>query len=255
MNRLDKIREILRETRSIDIISLSEELGVSHVTVRKDLEKLQDEGFLIKSHGMVMLSDKEMQQSLKTEVFEVLDYAGKLKFVDFAKNMIDDGDNIFIGGGAACYLLSKVLGEKNNIRVVTNNINVVLALNHVIQHIYLVGGEIASFQDTQYAGGLMNYEFLDGIFVNKAFLHVDGIDSKAGLTINDASLSKLYQYIKGIAKEIIIFGDDEALERIGMYQIGQLDFADAIIANHGICDQLKAELYSKNVKLYSNYDL
>ncbi|MBC7958746.1 MAG: DeoR/GlpR transcriptional regulator [Vallitaleaceae bacterium] len=255
MNRLDKIRNILREIRSIDIITLSEELGVSHVTVRKDLDKLQEEGFLIKSHGMVMLSDKEMQQSLKTEVFEVKGYDSKSKLAEFAKDLIDDGDSIFIGGGPTCYLLSKSLAEKNNIRVVTNNINAVLALNHIVNHIYLIGGEIVTSDHMQYASGYMNYEFLKGVFVNKAFLHVDGIDSKAGLTVNDLSLSKLYQYIKEIAKEIIVFGDDEVLERIGMYQIGKLDFADAIISNHHICDQLKAELYGKNIKLYSNYNL
>lgn len=255
MNRLDKIKKILRKLRSIDIITLSEELGVSHVTVRKDLDKLQESGFLIKAHGMAMLSEKEMKQSLKTETYDVSGYDEKIKLAEYAKDLIDDGDNIFIGGGATCYLMAKFLSDKSDIRIVTNNINVVVELKNKLPHIYLIGGEVVSYESMLYASGYNNYEFLKGIFVNKAFITSDGIDYKAGLTVNDVSSAKLYEYIKEISKEIIVFGDKEALDRIGMYQIGKLDFADAVISNHDISDQLKVELFSKNVKLYSTYNL
>ena len=255
MSRQDRIREELMSKRSISIIELSETLGVSHVTVRKDIDKLQEEGFLTKSHGIVMLSDKEMQESLSTEMFDIENYTYEYTLAKLGRDLIENGDSIFIGSGIICYLLSKLTLGKSNIRIVTNNFNVVNLYKNSGHQVYFIGGEVVLNEQTQYASGYEEYNFLRGIFVNKAFLSVDGIDSKAGLTVNNFSLVKLYQNIKDIAKEVIVFGTKQNIERIGMYQVGNLRFTDAIIGDSDISDDLKQETYNCNIKLYSNYNL
>jgi DeoR family transcriptional regulator, fructose operon transcriptional repressor len=255
MKRLDRIKEELMNRRSIGIIELSEELGVSHVTVRKDLDKLQDEGFLIKSHGMVILSNKEMQESLSTDIFDEEEFGDEYVLAKLGSDLVEDGDCIFVGADVTCYLLSKFIIEKKNIRIVTNNINVVTLYKNSGNQIYFIGGEINSDTLVQYASGYSDYNFLQGIYVKKAFLGVDGIDTKVGLTINDNSLVRLYQMIHSISKEVIVFGTKNNFDKIGMYQMGKLEFASALIASSSMCDGLKEEAYNSNIKLYTNYNI
>jgi len=255
MTRLDRIKEELLNRRSIGIIELSEELGVSHVTVRKDLDKLQEEGFLVKSHGMVLLSNKEMQESLSTDIFDEEEYFDEYALAKLGSELVDDGDSIFIGAGVVCYLLSKFILEKKNIRIVTNNINVVMLYKNSSNQIYFIGGEINNSTQIQYASGNSDYNFLQGIYVKKAFFNVDGMDAQVGLTINDNSLVKLYQTIHGISKEVIVFGTKNNFEKIGIYQIGKLEFATSLIASSDIGDKLKEVAFNSNIKLYTNYNI
>ncbi len=255
MTRLERIKEELMNRRSIGIIELSEELGVSHVTVRKDLDKLQEEGFLIKSHGMVLLSDREMQESLSTDIFDEEEYTDEHTLAKLGSDLVENGDSIFIGSGVTCYLLSKYIQEKKNIRIVTNNINVVLLYKNSVNQIYFIGGEINNSSQVQYASGYSDYNFLQGIYVKKAFFNIDGIDEQVGLTINDNSLVKLYQTIHGLSKEVIVFGTESNFEKIGIYQIGKLDFASSLIVSNTICDKLKEVAFNSNIKLYTNYNI
>ncbi|MCG8573152.1 MAG: DeoR family transcriptional regulator [Spirochaetes bacterium] len=66
LQRIEKIKEILREKKQIDVQSLSRILKVSDVTVRKYLDKLKEEGFITKTHGgAVLIDDKKNSKGHK----------------------------------------------------------------------------------------------------------------------------------------------------------------------------------------------
>jgi len=118
--RLVKIREILLERKSINITTLCKLLNISDVTIRKDLERLEEEKFLKKIHGGAVLSkgvDNRYSQTKDTFLY----YKEKQQIAGEAVKLIETFNNIFIGLGSTCYLFAKLLFGYNNVRVVTNN--------------------------------------------------------------------------------------------------------------------------------------
>lgn len=244
--RLAKIKEIMLEHKNINISNLCSLLNVSDVTVRKDLEKLQKEGFLIKTHGGAILAEPEVKDV--KENINIQNYREKEYVADLAYKTVENGDSIFLGSGATCYLLAKKLKQLKDITVVTNNINALQELIPHVKNVFLIGGEIV------YQEGMMSStsekvdEYFKGIFVNKAFTSVAGIDLVAGLTVNHAVSSFIYKQIPKMTRNWTLLIDDMKFDKIKLYQVATIDSLACIITNK-FNEEYKKVFLDKGIKI------
>ncbi|MDD3997647.1 MAG: DeoR/GlpR family DNA-binding transcription regulator [Sphaerochaetaceae bacterium] len=248
--RLDKIKRLLLEKKSIDNTELSQMLGVSEVTIRKDLIRLEEEGFLQKIHGGAILSDAQDS----TGLVEITDLSAKMDLSRMALDLIDYGDSLFIGSGTTCRVFARLLREKKNIRVVTNDFFVALELKDYVKHIFFLGGQIESDVESVYTTGGAEFDFLTNVFVNRSFFSVDGIDIQAGLTLNNYYAMRLLQQIKQKTKHIALLVDSTKFDRVAIHQLGPLDFIDCIITDRKVDDKYKETFFGKDIKLISALD-
>lgn len=117
MNRLEKIIQLVSDHKRIDVNSLSELLGVSKVTVRKDLDKLESKGLLRREHGYAVLNSGD-----DLNVRLSYNYNVKRKIAEKAAELVQDNDTIMIESGSTCALLAEVLCQtKRNIKIITNS--------------------------------------------------------------------------------------------------------------------------------------
>lgn len=63
IKRLEEIKRILTENKQADVPSLAQELNVTEATIRRDLEKLENEQFLTRTHGGAVLNEQEPSES------------------------------------------------------------------------------------------------------------------------------------------------------------------------------------------------
>lgn len=245
--RLEKIKEILSLQKNIDIVSLTSMLNISDVTARKDLQKLQQKGFLVKTRGGAVLAEsrgKEIKQHLNIENFKQKEFVADLAF-----RTIDNGESIFLGSGATCYLLARKLKQLKDITVVTNNINALYELVPHVSNVFLVGGEIVYQQ-----GGIMSSswenvdEYFKGIFVNKAFTSGTGLDLIAGLTVNNVISSFIYKQIPKITRNWTLLIDDAKFNKIGLYQVATMDVVNCVVSN-SIDKVYKKAFINQNIKV------
>lgn len=251
--RMEKIKKVMLENKTIDILALCSMLNVSDVTVRKDLDKLEREGFLIKTHGGAILASDQIQE--ETENTDIENYDLKEKIAELAMTVVEEGDVIFLGPGSTCYVFSKKLKNIKNLTVVTNNINALHELTPYIRNVFLVGGEITYYNGMLYSSGTKALNYIDGIFVNKAFFSVDGIDLMAGFTINEQSRLDVLHRIPSISKRIIVLADYTKFNKIGLYQIGTADFPHCVVSNEKMGDSYKKFFYAKDIKTLTTYDI
>ena len=94
--RIEMIKNILRQQKSADISTLTSMLGVSNVTIRKYLDQLEEEGFLTKVHGGAILAEtNETSDSSETDIFDKTNR----QIADLAAQLIEDNETVFLQTG------------------------------------------------------------------------------------------------------------------------------------------------------------
>ncbi|HUX52214.1 MAG TPA: DeoR/GlpR family DNA-binding transcription regulator [Spirochaetia bacterium] len=174
--RQNEIMRIISLRKRVAVGELTGRLNVSEVTIRKDLTVLEEMGYLVRTRGGAMLAeDWEHHRSLVARKEE--HSVEKAAVARKALELVQEGDTIYIDSGSSCALFAAELAGMN-LRVVTNSIDVVLALGDAPGiALHCVGGhyrkEAGSFI------GPVAQETLTGFNIETAFLGTTGI-SKAG---------------------------------------------------------------------------
>ncbi|WP_281658622.1 DeoR/GlpR family DNA-binding transcription regulator [Halobacillus sp. Cin3] len=229
--RHEKIRQILIEKKNVDTSTLTSLLGVSDVTVRKDLAALEKEGFLRKTFGGAVLSEHDSSthdyQKASIDNVEIKD-----AIAEKASVQIQKGDTIFIGSGATCYLLAKKIRHRQDLTIVTNNVN---ALNELIPYnskIFFIGGELVHHEGMVSTSSERVEDYFKGIYVNKAFTSVTGVDLTAGLTVNHIISTYIYKKIQAMSFTWTLMVEDTKFNKRGIHQVATLNSPASIISNY-----------------------
>lgn len=142
----ERVRYIISQLNKKGIINLKDvakELNISEATVRRDFEKLENEGKLKRVTGGAKLTtdseDPSNSAELTMRAKKSLNYDGKLRVARKACDYIEDGECIFIDGGTSTAAMAEFLG-KRRIKVVTHSELLVRSMNNPAADIILVGG-------------------------------------------------------------------------------------------------------------------
>lgn len=250
--RIKIIKDVLIKNKSVDIATLTNILDVSDVTVRKDLETLEKENFLIRNHGGAVLVDSGEQVSKDLSIDH---YTEKEEIASIAASLVEDGDTIFLGYGSTCYIFAKYLKEKRNLTVVTTNVNALYELMPHTSKVILIGGEISQKNGMLFSAGELTAENFRGIFVNKSFMSVDAVDLMAGFTVNDVSNLSVLKLIPKLSKQVICLVDHTKFDKVGFYQIAPIGLPNCVISNDKLNDKYKQFFYEKNIKVFTAFNL
>lgn len=246
--RLEKIRQLLLKHKTVNIGLLCDALNVSDVTVRKDLERLEQERFLRKIHGGAVLAEGVHERYyLQNDVFPF--HEAKVSIAEKALSLIGEFDNIFIGPGSTCYILAKMLHQHRNLRVVTNNLNSLSVLYNSVKRVYVLGGEIGYRDNMMFSAGDKDLRELDNIYLNKAFVTYNGIDLETGFTLDEMSLVNIYEKVFSISKEVIVLLSENKFNRHGMYPSLKLNDVDYLITNKVLESQFAKRFKGTKVQI------
>jgi len=138
-SRHNDIIHIIDKRRQVSVQELTERLNVSEVTIRKDLSFLEEQGYLIRTHGGAKLA--EDINRLHTIASRRQQHAEEKKQIaSLAASLISEGDTILIDAGSTCAALAHEIRDMN-LRVITNSLDVMVELadSHSIS-LHSVGG-------------------------------------------------------------------------------------------------------------------
>lgn len=238
--RLDKIKKLLLERKEISVQELSDLYQVSAVSIRKDLTRLEEQGFLKRVYGAAVLSENNTfcsdvviaNTSVSKNIQNQDEYVILYRLAQFACSTICDGDIIFLGSGRTCCILAKLLHKFSDLSVVTNNIT---ALNDLLSsgaRIYLLGGEVTSTDGvTLFSSPEDPANFTQNIRVNKAFTSISGIDLDKGLTVNSIISTYIYRYLPEICNKWYLMTSSNKFNKLSMYSAAKLTDVSCIITD------------------------
>ncbi len=242
-----EILKLLRQSGMVQIAELAKHCGVSQATVRRDLNELDKNGAICRTHGgAVMVQGTAYEQPHKQKL--ALMQEQKQRIAIAATNFISDGDSVFIDSGTTALLLSQRLGEYKNLTVITNNTDIVNSINlHPTSTFVLTGG--VRREEFSVLVGSITEDFMRDIKVDKAFVGADAIDSKNGLYNSSFTESALKRLIVLSGRVRILISDSSKFQIPGLVRICGLESFDFIITDDGLDAQKRKDIEDVGVGL------
>ena len=128
IERRRKIISLLEERNSVLVPELSKIFKVTEETVRRDLEKLEGEGFLKRTYGGAVINDS-INAELPLKIREVTNIEGKRAIGIKVAEYIKDGDTIMVDSSTTALQVAERIKDKRKITVITNSVKVVSELS------------------------------------------------------------------------------------------------------------------------------
>jgi DeoR family transcriptional regulator of aga operon len=232
LNCSQRYRVILDELEKKSYVSvqdLSELLGVSEVTIRKDLKELESKNLLIRDHGGAnavssLIDDRHIDEKEKIMVDE------KIRIANAAIQLLNKNDRIIIASGTTLLYFARKIPMTEPLTVITSSVKVSLTLcyNPNVEIIQLGG-----FMRKSSASVIGPYteDILRELMCNKLFIGVDGIGIDFGLTTSNLGEAHLNQYMLDAAKEVIVLSDSSKFGKQGFGKICDIDRIHHIITD------------------------
>lgn len=215
--RRDRIQEYLAVNRIARTADLCELLEASEATVRRDLEWLEGEGILERTHGGAIVSQRVIfepgyQQRAQTNPDE------KRNIGALAASLIQKNDIVFINSGTTTTQVIRHTHGDSSISIFTNNLSGALEVGEPAFQHYLLGGEFQPRSNS--LAGRFAIENLEQIYATKCIIGVDGISLRHGCTVpSNAEAEVVRQMIRHTKGEIIIVADHSKWGVVSNFQI------------------------------------
>jgi DeoR/GlpR family transcriptional regulator of sugar metabolism len=229
-----KILEWLQEEGSARVRDLSAAFGVSEVTVRQDLERLDQEGFITRDHGGAYL--KSVQQQVQTLSLQHLtNMEKKRKIGKVAAALVRDYETIILDAGSTTTEVANHLTMREGLTVITNALNIALTLGAIPSFtVHMPGGQFKA--PTLSLSGERSAEYLDNIFAGKLFLATAGVSVEAGLTYPSFADLPIKKAMIKAASEVYLVADSTKVNANSFTRLGGLDLIHALITDDGLGD-------------------
>lgn len=247
--RLRTISDMVEKRGIVTVADMMNELDVSDMTVRRDLDELEAAGHLVRVHGGAQsISYSETKELSHLEKKEIHIHEKK-EVARIAASFIEEGDTVFLGPGTTIELMADYLNV-SYLRVVTNSLPVFekIQTNHLADELYLIGGSYRE-RTGAFVGSIAN-ETIQRLKVTKAFIGVNGIHNNHVFTSNIEEGKSQKLALDNAHKKIIV-SDHHKLNREDFYSFYELTEADYLITDTQVTNELK-KYYSQYVKIISD---
>ncbi len=211
---------ILRQVQqggTVQVTKLANALGVTEVTIRRDLAYMEKKGLLVRFHGgavlpQAMVQDVSFQTKLHTRQDE------KVRIAAAAAALVPDGATIALAAGTTIAAVARALRDKANLTVVTNAVNIAWELSQNPEiHLVITGGRV---RERSYAMvGLSAEHALRELAVDIAFVGVNGISPEFGFTTPNQEEAHIHKLMLGRARRAVIVSDSSKFGRVAFARI------------------------------------
>jgi DeoR/GlpR family transcriptional regulator of sugar metabolism len=229
--REQKILHHLRTNSSVRVVELSEMFGVSEVTIRRDLQKLQENGKIRRVHGGAVVLEKAAPEP--PVILRTGEQASEKRRIGAAAAaLVEEGDTIFIGSGTTTEALALSLLGCQNITVITNSL---IIINHLAQDsgisVISTGGVLRA-SEFSFIGHLTE-QALQELRPNKVFMGIRAIDLARGLTNDHMPEVSTDRVIIHSAPEVILLADHTKFSKVSTAFVAPLTVVHKIITDTG----------------------
>ena len=236
------ILDRVRETGAVRVAELARELGVSDMTVRRDLEVLHEHGLLEKVHGGATILSGFASFEPGFTAKSALQQTEKTAIAAAAAERVEPGMAIGISAGTTTYALAARVAEVPGVTIVTNSIRVADILHRSgrrDQTVILTGG---TRTPSEALVGSFAVSQLRSIHLDQVYMGVHGMDAKAGFTCPNLLEAETDRALIDAGRRLIVLADHTKWGVIGIASIGTLDQADVLISDQSLAPEARALL-------------
>lgn len=229
--RRQRILELLQSEGKVRVADLSKLFGISEVTIRGDLDALEQQGALQRVHGGAISTYKNYYNMTFNDRSEA-NGEEKRRIAVEAASMISDGDTVIIGSGTTPLYVMQELKNHKNLIVITNSLPVAheARFHRNLNVFVMLGGNINL--EYQFSTGDDAIIQLNRYKADKLILSSDGVSSEFGVTTYHHLEAELYRRMIAIVDKRILVADYTKIGRANFARIEAIDKIDCLISNH-----------------------
>ena len=241
-SRTNRILEILTERERAEVAELAEALGVSQVTMRKDLTELERRGLIRREHGWAMLRSTD-----NVEGRLAYHYEEKRRIARRAAGLVRDGDTVMVESGSCCALLAAELAAQGrDVTIVTNSAFIAAYVRDApTVQVVLLGGIYQ--KDAQVMVGPMVRACAEGFYVDLLFAGTDGFSTRTGFTNSDQMRAQAVRDMASHAERVVILTESEKFGRHGTVPLALGEKDVCVITDDRIGAAVRDELAAAGV--------
>ena len=236
----------LRANGRILVAKIAQDLGVTEVTIRRDLSYLQKNTLLKKTYGGAVLAEPDFDISAhyrQTRNLKAKKIIGKL-----ASRLIKDGDIVYFEAGSTCNEILPYIKDRKNLTVLVNSLYLMRRLHEMANHkIIIIGGQYRP--ERMDLVGPTAEETIAQLGGFKAFTGADDISIPSGISGADVVTVGFAKLILQRASEVIFVGDHTKFNKPALYKIADIDQLDYIVTDSKPSPEWLAVSAEKNINL------
>jgi len=226
---------------------LSESLGISRITIRKDLDYLQSRGALQRTHGGALLpgsgalSDPSLQEKEGRHSVE------KQRIAAAAVSLIQEGQCVLLDSGTTTTAIARALKKFSQLTIITNAVNIAAELSGTDFEVLLTGGALR--KNSFSLVGPLAEDMLHDMHADILFLGVDGFDLEVGLTTPNVMESRVNRAMVKAASTVVAVCDSTKFNRRSLSKIVDATAIHHVITDNNLSQETAEALRNLNIKL------
>ncbi|MFD5465866.1 DeoR/GlpR family DNA-binding transcription regulator [Kitasatospora sp. NPDC127059] len=245
-DRAARIVSHIAEAGSADVRTLSELLGVSDATVRRDLQELQDQGLLQRTRGGAVTGAVNLEIPLRHRGDQQQEE--KRRIARAAAELVPDGAVVGLTGGTTTTELARVLAERGNLTVVTNAVNIAAELIVRPEVRLVVIGGLARSASYELVGPAAE-RMLDQYHLDLAFIGVDGLTVQQGCTTHDEMEAQTDRAFLRSSAHTVVLADRTKVGRVTFASICPLTDVHDLVTDAGLPDAQERAIAEAGVRV------
>lgn len=246
VERQQQILHLLAERGAISITELTERLEVSHMTIRRDIQKLEEKGRVLSVSGGVSLSQRIKSEPTHADKRGLMQEA-KLAIARSAAAQVAEGRTIYLDAGTTSLELARELAAREDLMIVTNDFMVCAYLiDHFRGRLYHTGGQV--IRENQSCVGEATAHFLSNLHLDIAFLSSSSWDVMGISTPSEQKVPVKRAVVEAAATRILIC-DSSKYGKVGTFKVVGWEVIDQVITDGQLPESARDMLAQHGVKL------
>lgn len=247
--RIDYIASLLDSNGSVKVSELSRELNCSEVTIRSDIQKLEEKGLAKRVHGGAVRAAGQLMIPYDAgNVFK--NSEKKRKIAQKAYEYIEDQDTIILDDASVNYYLAQHIRDNpsKHLLVITNSLASAAILAHLGHvELFMLGGQVGGKLAATMGDVAINS--LSGFRANKAFISAHGINFSVGLTSIGSPQMQVKKAIIAVSDQIYVMADSSKFGGGYVMAVCPLSAIRKIITDNDIKREYLEEAKRQNVQI------
>jgi len=253
--RLNVVLELVSERGNVSIAEVSDALGVSTATVRRDLNTLAEQRLVTRTHGGASALGSGYELPLQYKIARQAE--AKVAIARVVAELIAPGESVGLNGGTTTSEVARMLGRSERLQVnsdvpgvtiVTNALNIAYEMS-VREHVKIVvTGGVPRRQSYELVGPLVGASLRD-FSLDTAVLGVDGLSATFGATTLHEGEAEASREIASVARRLVIAADATKLGRSTFARICPLSRVDVLVTDQAVPRDFAADLAAAGVQL------
>lgn len=229
IERKNAILETLQKEQRVLVAELSQEYGVTEETIRRDLDKLEKEGFVKKTYGGAVLNeDTNIEMPLR--IREKTNRKEKQTIAKLVASMIEEGDSIILDSSSTSLTVAQELKERKNLTVITNSLEVLIEFSKSKGVRVISTGGVLKGSSLSLIG--KNAErTLENFYVDKAIVSCEGLDMKKGVTDSEETDADIKKSMISCSKKLILAADSTKFGKISFAKVFDFRKGDILVTD------------------------